>query len=168
MVMAKKADADLVDELLQEWRREQPGVNVDAMAVVGRIIHLGALLELQANKALKSFRLRYTDFDVLASLRRSGPPYKLTPTVLRRSILISSGAMTACLDRLERSGYLRREPDPADRRGTLVRLTARGKALIDKAADSRFRVAEEAVGGLTKAEFSRLAELLRKLSVTLP
>lgn len=158
----------MLDELVGDWRREKPGLDVEAMAVVGRIIHLAGVLELQANTALKPFKLRYTDFDVLATLRRSGAPYKLTPTVLRRSILISSGAMTACLDRLEKAGYLSRERDPADRRGIMVRLSARGRALIDKAAGSRFAVADEAVSGLTKAERSRLAGLLRKLSLTMP
>jgi len=76
--------------------------------------------------------------------------------------------MTACLDRLERAGYLTRKPDPADRRGTLVHLTPKGKALVDKAAFIRFNVAQDAVSGLTKAESSRLADLLRKLAITMP
>lgn len=161
-----KHQEDLLDELLDDWERERPELDVAAMAVVGRIVHLSALLELQANTALKPFGLRYTDFDVLATLRRRGSPYKLTPTELRRSILISSGAMTACLDRLERAGFLKREPDPGDRRGTKVRLTAKGRALVDKAVKHRFAVARNAVRSLTEAEFSRLSALLKKLSLT--
>lgn len=157
---------DLLDELLRDWKRERPDLNVAAMAVVGRIIHLSGLLEQQANTALKPFKLRYTDFDVLATLRRRGSPYKLTPTELRRSILISSGAMTACLDRLEKSGFLSREPDPGDRRGTKVKLTAKGKTLVDKAVAHRFDIAREAAKGLTTAEFTRLSALLKKLSLT--
>jgi DNA-binding MarR family transcriptional regulator len=168
MTKPRKREIDLVDELVHDWRRERPDINVDAMEVVGRIIHLGGLLELQANAVLKPFKLRYTDFDVLATLRRRGPPYKLTPTVLRRSILISSGAMTACLDRLEKAGYLARERDPEDRRGTVIRLAAKGRVLIDKAVPSRFKIAFDAVGGLTNTEFSQLAKLLRKLSLTIP
>jgi DNA-binding MarR family transcriptional regulator len=162
----KKNVEDLLDELLRDWKRERPELDVAAMGVVGRIIHLSGLLEYQANTALKPFKLRYTDFDVLATLRRRGSPYKLTPTELRRSILISSGAMTACLDRLEKSGFLGREPDPDDRRGTKVRLTAKGKALVDKAVAHRFDIARDAVKGLTTAEFARLSALLKKLSLT--
>lgn len=167
MAIATKQEVDLLDELIDDWQRERPDLAVDAMGVVGRIIHLGAVLELQANTALKPFNIRYTDFDLLATLRRSGSPYKLTPTALRRLILISSGAMTACLDRLEKAGYLTREPDPSDRRGTKVRLTAKGKALVDKAIGKRFEVASDAISGLTDREFSRLASLLRKMALTM-
>lgn len=160
--------SDLLDELLDDWQRERPELDVSAMGIVGRIIHLSALFELQANAALKPFKLRYTDFDVLATLRRCSAPYKLTPTTLRRSVLISSGAMTACLDRLERAGYLGREPDPNDRRGTIVKLTAKGKSLVDKAIRIRFELADETVQGLSEAEFTRLSALLKKLSLTMP
>ncbi|MEM9386616.1 MAG: MarR family transcriptional regulator [Pseudomonadota bacterium] len=158
---------DLLDELLADWARERPDLNAGAMGVVGRIVYLGALLEQQANTALKPLSLRYTDFDVLATLRRSGTPYKRTPTALRRSVLITSGAMTACLDRLEQAELIAREPDPTDRRGTIVKLTRKGQRTVDDAVAVRFQVAHEALGGLNEQEARRLADLLRKLSLTL-
>lgn len=155
---------DLVADLIQDWKRERPDVDVSAMAVIGRILHLGGLLEARANQALKPYNLRYTDFDVLATLRRIGSPYELTPTRLRMAVLISSGAMTACLDRLEASGYIARRPNPEDRRGTIVRITPKGRALIDKAVVSRFAEAEEALSALTPKEANTVARLLGKLT----
>ena len=84
------------------------------MAVAGRVLHLGRLLEAQADECLKALELSYTELDLLATLRRSGAPYRLSPTDLRRSVLLTSGAMTACLNRLQRRGLLRREADPGE------------------------------------------------------
>lgn len=156
---------DILDDLIADWGRERPDLDVTAMGIVGRIMHLGALLEIDANKVLKPFDLRYTDFDVLATLRRGGKPYQLTPTQLRRAVLITSGAMTACLDRLEKAGYIKRRPDPDDRRGTMVRMTRKGKTLVDKAMVPRFEVAAEAVAALSAAEAKRLSALLKKLTI---
>lgn len=155
---------DLVADLIRDWKRERPDIDASAMAVIGRILHLGGLLEARANQALKPFNLRYTDFDVLATLRRIGPPFELTPTRLRRAVLISSGAMTACLDRLEASEYIARRPNPDDRRGTIVRITAKGRELIDKAVVGRFAEAEEALSALTAKEAKLVADLLGKLT----
>jgi len=135
------------------------------MAVIGRILHLGDLLEARANKALKPFELRYTDFDVLATLRRSGKPYELTPTQLRKAVLMTSGAMTACLDRLEAANYIARRPNPNDRRGTYVRLTPNGTKLVDKAAAKRFAEAKRALTVLTPEEAELVAPILAKLTV---
>ena len=157
---------DVLDELLDDWHRERPDVDTAAMSIVGRIIHLSGLLQIDANKALKPFNLRYTDFDVLATLRRRGEPFKLTPTQLRRSVLITSGAMTACLDRLENAGLVKRQPDPKDRRGTIVRITAKGKSLIDAAIVPRFEVAAEVLSSLSKSERNRLSTLLKKLTIS--
>ena len=115
---------------------------------------------------MKPFNLRYTDFDVLATLRRRGEPFKLTPTQLRRSVLITSGAMTACLDRLENAGLVKRQPDPKDRRGTIVRITAKGKSLIDAAIVPRFEVAAQVLSSLSKSERNRLSTLLKKLTIS--
>lgn len=158
---------DLVDQLLRDWSRERPDLDATAMAVVGRVLNLGQILETRANDALKAAGIGYTDLDVLATLRRSGAPYRLTPTVLRRSVLLTSGAMTACLNRLEAQGLLTRGPEAGDRRVLNAALTERGRALADQAIVRRFAEASEAVAGLTAAERDVLAGLLRKLSLGL-
>ena len=159
------ADADLVDQLLRDWRRERPELDASAMAVVGRILHLGRLLEADANSSLKPIGISYTDLDVLATLRRCGAPYRLTPTVLRKSVLLTSGAMTACLNRLEARGLIVRGAQDSDRRSLTAALTAKGVKLIDKAIVARFQEAERAVTGLAAAERAELARLLRKMRV---
>ena len=156
---------DIVSHLLRDWRRERPDLDASAMAVVGRILHLANRLETRANTALKDVRISYTELDVLATLRRSGAPFQLTPTALRRSVLLTSGAMTACLNRLEKIGLLRRIADSADRRSLIAALTAKGKALIDEAIAARFAEAEDAVAGLNQKERAALAGLLQKLAM---
>lgn len=160
---------DVVDQLLRDWRRERPELDASAMAVVGRILHLGRLLEAGAGERLREAAgINYTDLDVLATLRRSGAPYRLTPTVLRKSVLLTSGAMTACLNRLEARGLIARNAEAGDRRLLAAMLTAKGLRLIDKAIAVRFEQAEEAVSGLNADERAVLARLLRKLRTGLP
>lgn len=158
---------DRIDELVREWRAERPDLDASAMAVVGRVLHLGRVLEARASEVLKPFGLHYTDLDVLATLRRGGRPYRRTPTQLRASVLITSGAMTACLDRLEKSGLIERHADPADRRSSAAALTPRGIKLIDAAIQVRFKEAAEAMSVLTAAERKQLGALLKTLIVDL-
>lgn len=160
-------EQDVVDLLLQDWRRERPDLDASAMAVVGRILHLGRLLESDASERLRESGISYTELDVLATLRRSGPPYRLTPTALRKSVLLTSGAMTACLNRLEARGLIVRKPEAGDRRSLAAALTARGIKLIDQAIGTRFEQAAQAVSGLRTAERTELARLLRKLRLQL-
>lgn len=160
---APQADADRIDRLLADWQAERPELDTAAMAIVGRLLSLGRQLEARANAALKPLGLHYTDLDVMATLRRSGKPYRLTPTQLRDAVLITSGAMTACLDRLEGNGLIARIASPSDRRSSAAELTAAGRKLIDKAIVVRFDEAAQAVAGLSENERSRLAHLLKKL-----
>jgi DNA-binding MarR family transcriptional regulator len=154
---------DLVDMLLRDWQLERPDLDAAPMAVVGRVLHLGRLLEARANDRLKGTGLKYTDLDVLATLRRSGTPYRLTPTALRKSVLITSGAMTACLNRLEDLGLLSRSLEDSDRRSLTAALTAKGLKLVDKAIAVRFTEAHDAVAALSPAERTALSRLLRKM-----
>lgn len=154
---------DRVDQLLADWRRERPELAVEPLAVVGRILMLGKQLENRANAALRGTGLQYTDLDLLATLRRSGKPYRLTPTELRNSVLITSGAMTACLDRLERNGLISRQDNPDDRRSKSAALTPAGRKLIDRAMTVRLAEAADAVKHLSATERATLARLLRKL-----
>ena len=167
--MARKRDdhdttgTDRIDRLLAEWRTERPELDAAAMAVVGRLLSIGRRLEGRANAALKPLGLHYTDLDVLATLRRGGRPYRRTPTELRESVLITSGAMTACLDRLERNGLIARVADPHDRRSSAAELTTEGRKRIDKAIAVRFEEAASALSPLSEGERARLAALLKKL-----
>jgi len=158
------ADEDVVDQLLRDWGRERPDLDVSAMAVVGRLLHLGALLQARAGERLREHGIGYTEFDVLATLRRSGAPYRLSPTTLRKSVLLTSGAMTACLNRLEQRGLISRSPGDTDRRSLLASLTARGVKLIDDAVGPHFSAAARAVSGLDgdeRAEFARMLRVFR-------
>lgn len=157
------ADADRTDRLLAEWHAERPELDASAMAVVGRLLSIGRALEARANAALRPLGLHYTDLDVLATLRRGGRPYRRTPTELRDSVLITSGAMTACLDRLERNGLIARVADPHDRRSSAAGLTTAGRKLIDAAIAVRFAEAAEALSGLSHGDRARLAALLKAL-----
>ena len=163
----EREDGDRIDRLLAEWRIERPELDAAAMAVVGRLLNIGRQLEARANAALRPLGLHYTDLDVLATLRRGGRPYRRTPTELRDSVLITSGAMTACLDRLEHNGLIARIADPHDRRSSAAALTGAGRKLIDKAIAARFEEAADALSGLSATERSRLAALLKKLGRTL-
>lgn len=154
---------DLVDALISDWRSERPDLDAQAMAVVGRILNLGRRLETRATRALKPFELDYSELDVLATLRRGGVPFRLAPTELARTALITAGAMTACLTRLEKRDLIARTRDAHDRRRHWVVLTPQGKRLVDRAIDERFREAEEALSGLGPQERRQLAHLLARL-----
>ncbi|WP_052215681.1 MarR family winged helix-turn-helix transcriptional regulator [Sphingomonas sp. ERG5] len=158
---------DIVDQLLLDWRRERPDLDASAMAVVGRVLHLGHLLESEVSKSLHAVGLSYTELDVLATLRRSGAPYRLSPTTLLQSVLLTSGAMTACLNRLEARGLIERSHGTSDRRSLSAELTAKGVRLIDGAIALRFEQAKQSVSGLSENECAELAGLLRKLRLQL-
>lgn len=155
-------DPDLLDQLIQDWNIECPDLDTTGMGVVGRIIHLGGRLRSEGGAALDPYDLNYTDFDVLATLRRSGVPYALTPTVLMQSVLLTSGAMTATLKRLEGRELVTRDQDADDKRVKRVKLTPAGERLVNRAVRARFQQAQTAVARLSEEEREHLAGLLRK------
>jgi DNA-binding MarR family transcriptional regulator len=156
---------DTFDDARKQWERERPDLDPSGAEVIWRISFLHKHLKNIAGKKLGKYDLPMWSFDVLAALRSAGPPFRLTPTLLCEVALLTSGAMTNRLDRLEEAGLVERLPDPNDRRGLLIQLTAEGKELVDKAAKVRFDQANEAVSSLTSAERRQLAVLLRKLVV---
>ena len=158
---------DRIDRILAQWKRERPDLEARAMGIVGRIQRAASALRPLLDRTHDESGLTGESFDVLASLQRSGPPYQLSPTELYREMMLTSGAMTNRIDRLEESGLVTRRPDPADRRGTLVRLTAKGKALIDAAATKHFANESRLLAALTAREQQQLTDLLRKVLVTL-
>ena len=161
------AHNDLLDDLIADWARERPDLDASPMHVVGRILQLGKKLEKRAGNALKESQIYYTDLDVLATLRRSGKPYELTPTELRKSVLITSGAMTALLDRLKKLGLIYRIPNPKDGRVSSAGLTEKGVKVIDEAIELRFEEASAAVEVFSEVEKQQFGNLLKKMLASL-
>lgn len=158
---------DLIDTLITDWKQERPELDASAMLIVGRILKLGKTLEKRAGKALLDSNIHYTDLDVLATLRRSGKPFELTPTQLMQSVLITSGAMTALLDRLVRLDLIYRSPDKKDGRVKRAGLTKKGVKVIDKAIKIRFEEADDAIRVFNKNEKETLSKLLKKMTLFL-
>jgi DNA-binding MarR family transcriptional regulator len=154
---------DSIDRIVGQWRRERPDIDTEPMALVGRLQRVTQALRPKLDATHERFGLTGDLFDVLATLRRSGKPYELTPTALYRDMMLSSGAMTNRIDRLESENLVERHPDPDDRRGTLVRLTKSGKALIDKALGEHVENERRLLRALSTPERAQLAALLRKL-----
>ena len=160
-----KKDKDLIDALIADWNIERPDLDVDAMQIVGRVMKLGKIFENRASLALKENRIYYTDLDVLATLRRSGKPYQLTPKQLMESVVITSGAMTALLNRLTKLELIYRAADENDGRISLAGLTEKGKKIIDEAIKKRFDEAKNSIQVLNKKEQEDLSILLKKLLI---
>lgn len=161
-------EKDVIDILVRDWKNERPELDPSSMEVVGRILMLGKTLEKRANETLYDMGICYSDLDVLATLRRSGHPYALTPTQLMKSVLITSGAMTALLDRLTKLKLIYRTADEKDRRIKRAVLTEQGLQTINKAIEIRFQEAHDAIDALKNSEQKELAQLLKKLVLALP
>ncbi|HEX6207556.1 MAG TPA: MarR family transcriptional regulator [Actinomycetota bacterium] len=163
--MGASGAADHVDQILAEWRRERPDLDFSAMAVIARISRLSRILERRIETVLSRYGINESGFGVLAALRRAGPPYRLTPTGLYNSLLISSGAMTNRLDRLTAADLVERIPDLDDRRSVLVRLTTRGLRVVEEALDAHIENEIALLGALSARDKQELAGILRRLLV---
>lgn len=126
-------DRDHLDFIREQWHQEKPELDTRAMGLIGRLYRLNHFMRIAVEESHKAFGLRPGEFDVLATLRRSGEPCKMTPTALFQAAMLTSGAMTNRLNRLEQAGLISREADPADRRSLLVVLTPLGREKIDAA-----------------------------------
>lgn len=160
----ESSDRDHVDRVREEWRRERPDIDTSPMEVVTRLGRVAAYFDQSINELLGHYGLARIHWDVLASLRRVGAPYELSPTELYRSLMRTSGAMTNRLRRLEDAGLIRRVPDPGDARGVLVRLTPRGRKLVDLVADRHMENERRLLEPLNSRERAELASHLRKLA----
>jgi DNA-binding MarR family transcriptional regulator len=156
------ADPDGVDRIIEQWARERPDLDTSAMEVFGRVYRLAKVSGDEVERAYARFGIGRSEFDVLATLRRSGPPYELSPGALAGSMMLSSGGTTARLDRLEKAGLVRRVPSPTDRRGVLVRLTDRGREVIDHAVGAGLAEQRRLLSHLPPAKVRQLAGLLRE------
>jgi DNA-binding MarR family transcriptional regulator len=154
---------DEVDELVAAWQAQRPDLDVEPLQVLSRVSRLARHLDLARRSAFADHGLEPWEFDVLSALRRQGPPYELSPGALLRITLVTSGTMTNRIDRLERAGLVSRRPDPQDKRGRPVRLTAEGMAQVD-AALADLLTSEQALLHPIPARSQRtLADLLRDL-----
>ena len=158
--------ADPVDQILAQWQKERPDLDVSAMSIIGRLGRLTKHLERGLQATFSDFDLNFGEFDVLATLRRTGSPYQLSPTALFNTMMVSSGTMTHRIDRLEQAGLVKRTPDPSDRRGTLIQLTNKGFNVIEKAVEAHVANEHNLLSGLEESERQALDQLLRKLLVS--
>jgi DNA-binding MarR family transcriptional regulator len=159
-------NSDPVEAILAQWQRERADLDVSPMGITGRMERLSKHLERALQETFSDFDLNFGEFDVLATLRRSGQPYQLTPTELFNTMMVSSGTMTHRIDRLEQAGLVRRTPDPNDRRGTLILLTNKGFNLIEKAVEAHVANLHRLLSVLGETERKVLAQLLHKLLIS--
>ena len=154
---------DEVDSLLEAWGRERADLDLAPVAVFSRVSRLARHLELARRDAFAAHGIEQWEFDVLAALRRAGTPYELSPGRLLKETLVTSGTMTNRVDRLSARGLVERYPDPDDRRGVIVRLTAEGKAAVDGAFTALLDAERVLLEVLPERERTKLASLLRGL-----
>lgn len=159
--------ADHVDGIVESWRRERPDLDVAALALLARLFRTAHLADTALAQQLAGHELDRGWFDVLATLRRAGSPYALNPTQLMRTMMLSSGGMTKRLDRLAEAGLIERVADPNDRRGTLVKLTRRGKTTIDRLLPVHLSNEEQLLAPLSPKQQRTLDDLLRALLANL-
>lgn len=158
---------DHVHEVLEQWRSELPKLDRAPMAVVGRISRLAQLLQDEVEPVFARYGLNGGEFDVLAALRRSGKPYRLTPSELSRSLMVTSGGMTKRLRALEERGLITRTGDPRDARSKQVTLTPEGVRLTEEAVAAHTANEARLIAGLPRARRSELAALLEELALAL-
>jgi DNA-binding MarR family transcriptional regulator len=158
---------DHVDGIVEQWTRERPDLDVSGMAIIGRISRLDKLLRPLLDAVFAQHGLESWEFDVLATLRRSGDPYQLTAGQLLEATMLTSGAMTHRIDRLEGRGLVRRVSDPADGRVVLVTLTSDGHRLVDAALADHAANELQLVSALPPADRTKLVDLLRRLTESL-
>jgi len=157
---------DEVDALVEAWRRERPDLDVGPLEVLSRVSRLARHLDLARRQAFETHDLEPWEFDVLAALRREGPPYALSPGRLLQVTLVTSGTMTNRIDRLEAKGLVERVPDPNDGRSVQVVLSTTGRGRVDDALTDLLAHERAILAALPPSDQDQLADLLR--SLTLP
>ncbi|AUG77172.1 MarR family transcriptional regulator [Kitasatospora sp. MMS16-BH015] len=156
-------DPDAVDVITAQWQRVRPDLETAAMATFGRVYRLAKAVGDRTERAYAAYGIGRGEFDVLATLRRSGEPYTLSPRELTATLMLTTGGMTGRLDKLEKAELLTRSPDPTDRRALRVTLTPAGLDLIDQAVGAGLVAQQAVLDGLTPAEVETLNDLLRRL-----
>lgn len=160
--------ADRIDHILGQWQQELPQVDISPLAVTGRILRMARLLEKHRETLLADYGLSVWSFDVLATLRRQGPPYQLKPTDLYGLLMLSSGAMTNRIDRMEQDGLVERLRDAEDRRSVIVQLTPKGIELAEAVMPVLFAKERDLLAQFTDPdELETFVVLLKRLLLSL-
>ncbi|AUW05125.1 MarR family winged helix-turn-helix transcriptional regulator [Vibrio campbellii] len=154
---------DAIDRVVSQWAKEKPELDTEPMAIMGRLMRIAKHMENHVAELHKSYDLKMGEFDVLATLRRSGKPYRLTPSELISSMMLTSGAMTNRLDKLEKKGLIAREHSKEDRRSVTVELTAKGFELIDSLIEQHLQAQHELMGSLSSTEKGQVNQALKLL-----
>lgn len=154
---------DLVDQLLNEWAEERPELDCSALGVVVRVQLLAKLLGDDAEESLSELDIKLWEYDVLSALRRQGSPYEMLASELAQASLLTSGTITTRIDGLEQRGLVQRRPDTSDRRAINIRLTRKGKALIDAAVAKRIARADRQLSTISAIEIGQISSGLRKI-----
>jgi len=157
------ADRDAVDEKLEGWIADLPGIDLEVEGIVERIQLLYKRVRTMLDDTLAEFGLNVGEWVVLGSLLRAGPPHRRSPGQLAKSFDLTSGAMTNRLDRLETEKLIRRLPDPEDRRGVIVELTAKGRKIWESSVGAQAAKEQFVASGLNRSEQEQLNALLRRM-----
>ncbi len=159
---------DAVDKIGAQWATVRPDLDTSPIEVIGRVSRLSRLIDKQLRE---NFQLHGLDqnwmYDVLATLRRRGEPFELTAGDLVRETMVTTGAVTNRIDRLEEQGLIERVANPADRRQVLVHLTAAGLKLTDEVADAHYSFEEQLISVLDPSQRAAVAEALRSVLIDL-
>lgn len=158
---------DGVDRIREYWAKERPEWDTSSIDVWDRILLLARHYDEVMVKAISDYDVTIGGLDVLATLRRSGPSFALTPTTLKNDLLLSSGTMTHRLDQLEKRGLIKRKADPSDRRGRIIHLTAKGLELIEKALLAQYEEGRRLLRSLERGTEETLVKALRTLQDSL-
>lgn len=160
--MMSKEPLDHVDHILAQWRKERPDLDVGPMGLLGRLHRLSTHLGREVEAVLLRHGLSSSAFDVLATLRRAGSPYQLSPGDLLAMTMVSSGTMTNRIDQLEKAGLVERIHNPHDRRSVLISLTERGLAIVEDAVGAHVENQHRLVAHLSEEERAALNGLLKR------
>ncbi|MDQ2631281.1 MAG: MarR family transcriptional regulator [Actinomycetota bacterium] len=157
-------DPDRVEALVAQWEAERPDLDLETMALAARLLGVGRMIDARIGALAAEHGMTVGEGDILLTLRRSGAPYRLLPTQLTGSLLVSSGTMTNRLDRLERRGLVERVPNPEDRRSVEIALTDEGRELVDAVIGEHVAREQEMLAPLSARERETLTRILRKLA----
>ena len=158
---------DGVDSILEQWQRERPDVDTSPMGVIGRLARTERRLSQSLRESFAAHGLQTHEFDILATLRRAGAPYRLTAGQLTQAAMVTSGAITNRIDRLLDKGWVTRETDPDNRRSVRISLSKSGLAKVDSVLEQHVAREAELLAGLSEKQQSQLAKLLRTLLISL-
>ncbi len=161
--MKTPKNPDHIDQLRAQWAAQRPDINTSPMSVLGRVNRIAHLTGPAISALMEKFSIDRGEFDVLATLRRAGPPFTLIPTELYTSLMLSSGGLSNRLNRMERKGLIKRSENKSDGRSQLVQLSDKGLTLVDKVFAADMNLESNMLSHLTSFEFIQLEEALRIL-----